>query len=263
MSRYSALNQSFTLSHKSVGLWVMLAGFVLLSACAGPKPRFEAGGVPAPKVADTPQYRPANLRAYTIRGKTYRPYIPRTGESQTGTATWYGHESGNLTATGERFVPEGISAAHKTWPLPSIIEVTNLDNGRSLRLRLNDRGPFVDDRILDLSKGAAKQLGMHEAGTARVRIKFLGPAEGGVPAGQIIASRPQNMDNERYRVQIGAFSNRDNAERAKSLLKGRIERSRGLYVVYLGPFKDTQQAELERQKAMSQGYFDAILTRAQ
>ncbi|MFT4091965.1 MAG: septal ring lytic transglycosylase RlpA family protein [Asticcacaulis sp.] len=241
----------------------MLAGMILLSACAGPKPKFNSGGVPDPKVASEPQYRPANLRAYTIRGKTYSPYIPRHGETQTGTATWYGHESGNLTATGERFIPEGISAAHKTWPLPSIIEVTNLDNGRSMRLRLNDRGPFVDDRILDLSKGAAKHLGMHDAGTARVRIRFIGPAEGGTPAGQVIASRPVADDDARYRVQIGAFSNRENAERARDMLNGRMERARGLYIVYLGPFKGTQQAELERQKAMSQGYFDAILTRAQ
>lgn len=240
-----------------------MIGFVLLSACAGPKPKFQTGGVPSPKVADQPQYRPANLRPYAIRGRTYSPYIPRTGESQTGIATWYGHESGNLTATGERFNPEAISAAHKTWPLPSIIEVANLDNGRSLRLRLNDRGPFVDDRLLDLSKGAARQLGMLEAGTARVRITFLGPAEGGVPAGQIRAAAPQSSGTDRYRVQIGAFSSRENAERAQSLLNARIERTRGLYVVYLGPFEGAQRAELERQRAMSQGYFDAILTRAQ
>jgi len=264
VSRSVSLTECFISSRPSAAAWLILvAMMVLLSACAGPRPRFEAGGTPSPNVANDPQYRPANLRAYTVRGKTYRPYVPRTGETQTGTASWYGHESGSLTATGERFLPDGISAAHKTWALPSIIEVTNLDNGRSIRLRLNDRGPFVDDRLLDLSKGAARQLGMHETGTARVRIKFLGPAEGGVTAPQIIASRAQDADNGKYRVQIGAFSNRDNAERAKSLLNGRMERSRGLYVVYLGPFRGTQRAELERQRAMSQGYFDAILTRSQ
>lgn len=234
-----------------------LAGFSLLAACAG-GPKYSARG--GPVVVENGQYRSANLRPYKVRGENYRPYVPDIGDTLTGTATWYGHESGSMTATGERFDPNAISAAHKTWPLPSIIEVTNLDNGRSLRLRLNDRGPFVDDRLLDLSKGAAKALGMYEAGMARVRIKFLGPAELGARPTYAAAS-PQTEPAQRYRVQIGAFAERANAEQVREALTARIDERRGLYVVSLGPFEGAQKAELYRQQVLAAGYFDAILTR--
>lgn len=235
-----------------------LCVFTLLAACAG-GPRYSAGG-DGPDVVRNGQYRSANLRPYSIRGETYRPYVPDTGDTQTGVASWYGHESGSLTATGERFDPNALSAAHKTWPLPSVIEVTNLENGRSLRLRLNDRGPFVDNRLIDLSKGAAKALDMHANGTARVRIRFLGPAEMGARPVYAEAPRTSDDDNRRYRVQIGAFSERDNAERVKDALNARIDQRGGLYVVYLGPYEGAQKAELQRQQILAAGYFDAILT---
>ncbi|MDC7681793.1 septal ring lytic transglycosylase RlpA family protein [Asticcacaulis sp. BYS171W] len=239
---------------------VMISGFALLAACAGPRPKFNSG-VADPKVAADAQYKSANLRPYKVRGETYKPYIPDKGDSLTGVASWYGAESGNMTANGERFDPNAISAAHKTWPLPSVVEVTNLDNGRTIRLRLNDRGPFVDNRLIDLSKGAAKALGVYETGTARVKLKFIGPAE--TAAKTIYAEAPTRSDDEdrQYRVQVGAFSEKDNAERVKEALSARMDRSRGLYVVYLGPFKGAQRAELRRQEVLAAGYFDAILTR--
>lgn len=235
---------------------VALIACIALAACAGPRPKFQTGG---PKVAAQAQYKSANLRPYTIRGKTYKPYIPGRGDSQTGTATWYGSESGNMTANGERFIPDAISAAHKTWPLPSIVDVTNLDNGKTIRLRLNDRGPFVDGRLIDLSKGAAKALGVYEVGVARVRVTFVGPAETG--ARPVVVATARDEDNEQYRVQIGAFAEKENAERVREAVSGRIDEARGLYIVYLGPFKGAQAAELERQKVLSVGYFEAILTR--
>ncbi|WP_235068273.1 SPOR domain-containing protein [Asticcacaulis sp. YBE204] len=237
-----------------------MSALVLLTACAGPRTKFN-GGVSDPKVAADTQYKSANLRPYKIRGETYKPYIPDKGDTLTGVASWYGAESGNMTANGERFDPNAISAAHKTWPLPSVVEVTNLDNGRTIRLRLNDRGPFVDDRLIDLSKGAAKALGVYETGTARVRLKFVGPAESAAKATYAEAPRRSDDEDRQYRVQIGAFSERDNAERVKNALNGRIDKARGLYVVYLGPFKGAQKAELRRQEVLAAGYFDAILTR--
>ncbi|WP_245968661.1 septal ring lytic transglycosylase RlpA family protein [Hephaestia caeni] len=115
-------------------------------------------------------------RPYTVRGTTYTPAAdPRY--DMLGYASWYGSESGNMTANGEKFRPKGISAAHKTLPLPSYVEVTSLQTGRTILVRVNDRGPFARGRIIDLSKGAAEQLGIRAAGTAPVRVRIVDPPE--------------------------------------------------------------------------------------
>jgi rare lipoprotein A len=97
---------------------------------------------------------------------------------EVGYASWYGEElSGNKTANGELFIPQGISAAHKTLPLPSYVEVTALDTGRTILVRVNDRGPFANDRLIDLSHGAAKQLGVDQNGVSGVRVRKVNPNE--------------------------------------------------------------------------------------
>ena len=115
-------------------------------------------------------------KPYQINGVWYRPHAEPNFD-QVGYASWYGQAFHNKhTADGEIFDQYALSAAHKTLPLPSIIEVTNLDNGKSLRLRLNDRGPFVDGRMLDVSRAAAEQLGFAGKGLTRVRVRYVGPA---------------------------------------------------------------------------------------
>ncbi|WP_254600912.1 septal ring lytic transglycosylase RlpA family protein [Caulobacter sp. S45] len=115
-------------------------------------------------------------RPYEVRGRWYTP-TDQPGYDKVGLASWYSYESpSRTTADGERFDIRVPTAAHTTLPIPSWLEVTNLDNGRSLKVRLNDRGPFVSGRILDLSRGAAEQLGFLQRGTARVRVRYLGPA---------------------------------------------------------------------------------------
>ena len=105
-------------------------------------------------------------------------YADQPGYDRVGLASWYGYESSSgHTADGERFDARLATAAHTTLPIPSWLEVTNLQNGRSARLRLNDRGPFVGGRILDVSKAAALELGFYGRGTARVRVRYLGPAD--------------------------------------------------------------------------------------
>jgi rare lipoprotein A len=143
------------------------------AACAGSdRPRRGAGGVYRP-VSDTPvRIGPP----YTIRGITYTPREDR-GYDEIGIASWYGSESGNRTANGERFRPEYITAAHKTLPLPTYVEVTALDTGRTILVRINDRGPFVAGRIIDLSRGSAEALGVLRAGAARVRVRRVDPPE--------------------------------------------------------------------------------------
>jgi rare lipoprotein A len=113
--------------------------------------------------------------AYRVRGKTYHPMTVAKGYSETGIASWYGAESGSKTAMGTRFSPRGLSAAHKTLPLPSKVRVTNLHNHRSIIVVVNDRGPFKGNRIIDLSQGAARKIGMDRL--AKVKVDYLGRAD--------------------------------------------------------------------------------------
>jgi peptidoglycan lytic transglycosylase len=114
--------------------------------------------------------------AYSVRGTTYVP-AANPAYDQVGYATWYGNESGNKTASGERFEAKWITAAHTTLPLPSYAEVTDLDTGRRIIVRVNDRGPFARGRIIDLSRGAAEELGVVRKGVAAVRVRVVEPAE--------------------------------------------------------------------------------------
>jgi rare lipoprotein A len=125
-----------------------------------------------------PHYGPYKANPYTVLGKTYFPISDGRRYSATGTASWYGTKfHGQPTANGEKYDLYGMSAAHKTLPLPTYVKVTNLDNGRTVTLRVNDRGPFYSDRIIDLSFAAAKKLGFAESGTARVKVEGIDPEQ--------------------------------------------------------------------------------------
>lgn len=113
---------------------------------------------------------------YEANGRWYVP-TPEPGYQQTGTASWYGADfQGRRTASGEVFDQEALTAAHPTLPIPSLVQVTNLDTGREVIVRVNDRGPFTGDRVIDLSRGAANVLGFEQQGHARVHVRYLGPA---------------------------------------------------------------------------------------
>jgi len=160
---------------------VLMAG-ASLAACASltsPKYSIQDQGVHA-KPAGDPTARGTNA-PYQVGGIWYVPH-DQPHYDETGIASWYG-DAFNLkaTANGETFDMNQFSAAHTTLPLPSMVEVTNLDNGRKLTLRVNDRGPFVGGRIIDLSHAAAQELGYDRAGTAHVRVRYLGPAPLGGP----------------------------------------------------------------------------------
>jgi rare lipoprotein A len=116
------------------------------------------------------------MHPYQVGGVWYRPtYQPHYDEK--GLASWYGPQSRyHTTANGERFDEGVATAAHRTLPLPCVVEVTNLDNGRKTRLRVNDRGPFVKGRLLDVSRKGAQELGFWGQGTAHVRVRYVGPA---------------------------------------------------------------------------------------
>jgi len=147
-----------------VALPAVVAASIALSACGG--------GVKYRPVSDVPvRIGPP----YKVRGVTYTP-ADQPGYDMLGYATWYGSESGGQTANGERFRPDWITAANTTLPLPSYVEVTSLDTGARILVRVNDRGPFGDpQRILDLSKGAAQLLGVRARGKAAVRVRVVRP----------------------------------------------------------------------------------------
>ena len=134
-------------------------------------PRVWTGGAVKPRRG---VYKLGN--PYRVAGRTY---VPRHDPNydRTGIASWYGDDfHGRLTSNGEVFDMHKVTAAHPTLPLPSRVRVTNLENGRSIVLRVNDRGPFVHDRIIDLSRAAADRLGFRRQGTAKVRITYVGRA---------------------------------------------------------------------------------------
>jgi len=138
-------------------VWLVL--LLVLSACGGGQQAPYAGV----KVG----------KPYQVYGRWYSPSYEEKYD-ETGKASWYGPGfHGGKTASGERFDQNALTAAHRTLPLPSIVRVTNLDNGKSAIIKINDRGPFAHDRIIDLSRGAAAALGVIKTGTAKVRVQFL------------------------------------------------------------------------------------------
>lgn len=150
----------------SIRCGCVLAAMGMLAACGG--------GTRYRPVSDMPV---RIGKPYVVRGATYVPAADPTYD-YLGYASWYGSESGNQTANGERFIPKAVTAAHTTLPLPSYVEVTALDTGRTILVRVNDRGPFVGrGRIIDLSRGAAEQLGIRRQGYAAVRVRLVDPPE--------------------------------------------------------------------------------------
>ncbi len=158
-----------------------LAAALALAGCAGNPTQRSGGGMQVPVDISSSCYAPApNLHAaynrdYRVLGRSYAPLRSASGYDVDGTASWYGWESGRTTAMGTYFNPRAFTAASRVLPLPTCVEVTNLRNGRSVLVLVDDRGPFVDSRVMDLSYGAARALGITASGTAPVRIVALAP----------------------------------------------------------------------------------------
>lgn len=166
-------------------------------------------GAPSP---GSPQ-PPLEPGTYMVFGEVYRILDESRGYLEIGVASWYGKKfHGRLTSNGEIYDMYAVSAAHKTLPLPSFVKVTNLDNGRNVVVRINDRGPFHDDRLIDLSYAAARQLGFADKGTAPVVVEAL-------DAMNYPDEAPSN-DETSYYLQVGAFSDRGAAEALMSRIRG-------------------------------------------
>ncbi|MCW1360862.1 septal ring lytic transglycosylase RlpA family protein [Campylobacter sp. US33a] len=169
----------------------------------------------------TPSGAKGTMKPYTINGKTYYPTVVEVGEVADGVASWYGPGfHGKKTSNGETYDQNGLTAAHKTLPMNTMLKVTNLNNQRQVIVRVNDRGPFVANRIIDLSKGAASEINMIQTGTAPVRLEVIGFASGANSniihsnantAGGNITHNGQVYEGGKFMVQIGAFKNPEGA----------------------------------------------------
>ena len=164
---------------------------------------------------------PPTQKPYRVNGKTYYPIPSAYGYTETGVASWYGHDfHGRQTSDGETYNMYANTAAHKTLPMNTHLLVENLENGKKTVVRVNDRGPFVKGRVIDLTLTGARKIGMLKKGTARVRLTALGEAvqstRGGRKSERFLPY--QDFKSGDFFVQVGAFTNRQNAERLKNSL---------------------------------------------
>lgn len=230
-----------------------------LAAC-GTGPRPEVGPVAGEQKVGKP---------YQVGGIWYYPAIDEDYD-RIGEASWYGPKfHGRSTANGERFDMNKLTAAHPTLPLPTIVRVTNLKNGRSLNVRVNDRGPFARDRIIDLSRRAAQLLGFEKEGTARVRVQVVRP-DGTVADRSRRGQARRLAENEKpagpLYVQVGAFGDRATAERLRRALSDLdsvrieetpIEGGATLWRVRLGPYMQSDEAEAMLDRVVARGFYEA------
>lgn len=209
----------------------------------------------------TPQYESYSLGGnsdYTLRGQRYNIIKQPKGFKQQGTASWYGKKfHGHLTSNGEIYDMYSMSAAHKELPIPSYVKVTNQDNGKTAIVRVNDRGPFHQGRIIDLSYAAAIKLDVIRTGTANVSIEVISVNKPSQPR--------RNKSLHQYVVQVASSQHKDRIETlAQDLsqnlaVKSYVGSSDSLHRVFLGPFSDymSTQKALEQVKAL--GYTSAFV----
>ena len=236
--------------------FLLLLSLLLLSGCVGGY-RTQVLSTPADR-GRKPWEKP-----YVVNGQRYDPLLQGRGFVQTGIASWYGRDfHGRRTSNGETYNMYAMTAAHKTLPLGVYVRVHNLANGREAVVRVNDRGPFVKGRIIDLSYAAAKSLGVVGPGTAPVRIEALGYRRQGA-RGAASYRQPASYDVGLYGVQVGAFTIAVNARRLAATMKGRYGAAsiqpgwvngKRFYRVRVGRYRSLQAAEAARGRFEAEGY---------
>ena len=230
--------------------------------------------IPEPVPRAEPLHRFAN-RAYTVFGREYVPAISLRPYRERGIASWYGRKfHGEKTSTGETYDMYAMTAAHPTLPLPSYARVTNVANGTSVVVRVNDRGPFLHDRVIDLSYAAAAKLGIAQKGSGEVDVEAIIPGESamvvaavplpqvakapfaapppGTPLAEASASVPIASADGGFVVQLGAFANYANAQNFLSHLANafvpvevepKVRQVGGLFRVFVGPYPTRDDAK--------------------
>jgi rare lipoprotein A len=224
------------------------------------------GQVPDAVPRDEPFHRFAN-RPYTVFGQTYVPVVNKEPTKQRGLASWYGKKfHGEKTSSGEIYDMFAMTAAHKTFPIPSYARVTNVKNGLAVVVRINDRGPFHPGRIIDLSYAAAARIGIASAGSAMVEVERVFDAQGGVPRSTLAQPQPLpvaietpvvSQESAGLWIQLGAFSSADGAESFRQhvtreldwiLEPVQISSRDGMHRVRLGPYRNRGEAAAIAEK---------------
>ncbi len=244
------------------GVCLILCAFVLSCSKPGYKP-------PAPGVPPVTGLK--SQRPYQIKGIWYYPLSKADGFVEEGIASWYGADfHGKRTACGEPYDMWALTAAHKTLPLGTYVKVTNLQNQKSIILRVNDRGPFVAGRVIDLSCKSAQELGSYGRGTAPVRVEAVQVASE-FKVGQDTfwkVDPPPSFRYGSFAVQIGAFRDQGNATRlrdkmAAAKVEARVaqglDKGATIYRVQVGNYSDLMAAKQEVDRFKSGGFPDAFV----
>ncbi len=241
----------------SRNVFLFPVALMLLAACAGP--------TYTTRVLDTPETRELKgyEKPYIVNGTRYDPLRSHQGFVEEGLASWYGEDfHGKKTSNGEIYDMHAMTAAHKTLPLGVHVKVRNMANGLETTVRVNDRGPFVKGRIIDLSYAAAKKLGVVGPGTAPVRVEALGYRVEDA-SGQVAYQAPVSYDIGSYAIQVGAFTVAENARRLAAELKSRYGHSaihqgwvngKLFYRVRAGKYDSLEAAETARENFEGRGY---------
>ena len=259
----------------------LISGWLLvtaLSACSiltpqdgAPDKNMDWDNIPDASPQVEPLSKTGNPPSYVVDGQRYyvslnTQDIKKNGFSETGIASWYGTKfHGNLTSSGEPYDMYKMTAAHKTLPIPSYVSVKNLENNKQVVVKVNDRGPFVDGRIIDLSYAAAQKLEVIRNGTARVELEVIAaPQISGATSNDTEQIAYLKNNPQQYFVQMGAFSEINNAEKFRAqlisqsikptIIKSYSDANGEFHKVQVGPLTSTQDLQLMESRLSDLGY---------
>lgn len=263
---------------KKIKICISLMLITVLAACSSTGTPELSGLSPQAQAVTIKQYGGVYKvgNPYKIMGKWYYP-AEDYDYSEVGMASWYGEDfHAKKTANGERYDMNTLTAAHRTLPLPSIVKVTNLENGRSLVLRVNDRGPYAKERIIDISKRGAQLLGYQTKGITKVRVEIMSKESKALKAALLGQKVPDNVTipvmqlpaanaEISYYVQAGSFSQKEYADNlsaklsqfGKSRVSSALVGNAKFYRVRIGPFSHEEEAVVTLNKIRNYGVYDA------
>lgn len=256
--------------------FAILMLMVLLGSCSTvtekpdsePSVRPDVANIPNAVPRDEPLSKYGNPAQYEVLGQRYYTLKTSRGYQERGQASWYGTKfHGRRTSSGETYDMYAMTAAHKTLPLPTYVEVTNLENGRKVVVKVNDRGPFHDDRIIDLSYSAALKLNVVASGTAPVEVRALSVGDKATPTTAVREAPDNSQPSGTTYLQLAAFSESDRAEDYRREIEQQISQtvrvvpfrhSQGkLYRVRVGPLSGIANGEQVARQLRDAGYTDS------
>ena len=257
-------------------LWLWCVPLLLFGACARHAPPSRPAPSP-PRVLALPETeRVKGSKPYWVNGVRYYPLPDAYGFVEYGKASWYGKEfHGRPTSSGEIYNMYGKTAAHKILPLDTVVKVTNLTNQKTILLPVNDRGPFVKGRVIDLSYGAARDLEMIGPGVVEVRVEALAREVGNVKGREGVTPLIEVQDFRRgeFTIQVGAFENRQNALKLAERLRESLDevgitlyedaRGKTFHRVQVSKSETLDQAEEMEKKLEAMGFVDAFMVRVE